>query len=502
MVCYEPFQLDEKEIGEQFTRDYKIKFNCYRMDSEEEEYLVNVLKICLIEVGKEPLFDFFSYIMRELLNNAKKANTKRVYFEDIELDINDKNGYKTGMMNFKRIPQQKLDYYVGLHREKGYYVDTFIAVKDEMLIISITNNVPVLDKELEIINKKMENAHEFKSIEEALTVVFNNQEGAGLGVIISILMLKKLGLSRNALRIERVDDTTVSSVSIPLSFITVEHKAIVNRVLIEEIDRIPHFPEQLIELQKQLNDPEVNIKQISALISKDAALTAEIIRFSNSAIYSTGHKLISLLESVKIIGLRGVSNLIYTHATRVILNSRYEVEKVKQCFQHSYKVAYMAFFLARKYSLAKHSETIYIAAILHDLGKIVMSAVNPEVLDNVNSLCHEKGIPIRIIEELTNGYNHSAVGALIAKKWHFPEELISAIKYHHDPLECPEKLKTIVYCIYLADLIADEELEVEQLYNETKTAILKFFNIGSLEHFRNIYKSLSENWEDQLKVYN
>jgi HD-like signal output (HDOD) protein len=53
--------------------------------------------------------------------------------------------------------------------------------------------------------------------------------------------------------------------------------------------------------------------------------------------------------------------------------------------------------------------------------------------------------------------NHSELGALIAEKWNFPDKLVVAIRYHHDPDAAPYDCKDLVDTVYLANMFCEYE---------------------------------------------
>ena len=59
-----------------------------------------------------------------------------------------------------------------------------------------------------------------------------------------------------------------------------------------------------------------------------------------------------------------------------------------------------------------------------------------------------------MLENFSIGLNHAEVGALIAKKWNFPDQLVTAIRYHHEPMLAPPESRDIVFCVYLANASA------------------------------------------------
>ncbi len=128
------------------------------------------------------------------------------------------------------------------------------------------------------------------------------------------------------------------------------------------------------------------------------------------------------------------------------------MNRMQFLWDHSYKVAFFAFYLAKKFNLKEALEDVYIGGILHDLGKILTFSINPEIVTKMNFLCQEKGISIKVIEEISAGYNHSLIGAALARKWNFPEKFIFAIENHHSPELADNNMKPYIYCIYFANI--------------------------------------------------
>lgn len=489
MNFYKTFELDEQKIAETFNEEFSIGFRCYTLDSDEEDYLSQALRICLDEIGKDHIYDYINYIYRELLNNAKKANLKRIYFDDIDLDIKNEDQYKKGMSNFKSISMDKIEEYNNLLEKRNLYIQSVFKIEDEKIHLIVKNNVLILEKELEIVNKKIRDAKEFSSIEEAITVITENKEGAGLGLIISTLMLKKMGQSTSNYKIQISDNNTIAHIELPLTIISDIQRNTINDAVINEIKDIPPFPEHIMQLQKMAQDPDVNIKKLSLEIMKDPSLTGKIIHTSNSAIYSPYQRVTNITNAVKIIGLKGIRNILLSYGTEKILTDRYKIQKINDIFNYSQKVALLSFQIARTLNLRKDLEDIYIAGILHDIGKIVVLGLRPDLINRLNTICHQKNIPLAVIDSLTDGFDHQIIGALLAEKWDFPESLVETLKFHHEPTSCNEEYKHIVYSVFLGSLIETNSDRTLTLYNEIPGKVKDFFNFTDRKNF---FKFISE----------
>ena len=72
------------------------------------------------------------------------------------------------------------------------------------------------------------------------------------------------------------------------------------------------------------------------------------------------------------------------------------------------------------------------AALLHDIGKLVMSRCLNASVETIVSHARQAGITFVEAEQHLFGVDHAAVGAAIAVEWHFPAEVADAIARHHD----------------------------------------------------------------------
>lgn len=499
MKKYKSGKLELNKVSEILLSEGKVSFETTVLLISDEHYLCEAVRECLVEIGKENLVTYVQFILRELLTNANKANLKRVYFASHKLDIADKDQYKKGMAEFKRLLHDDRDKLNALLTEGKFFIELHVSLDEEHLYLSIVNNSLIHDKELEVINEKIRNASAFKSVDEAFTTVNENKEGAGLGIIITVLMLKRMGLRPDNISYSKGTETTEVALQLPLSLITLDHQDMINELIMEELSDIPMFPEHVIELQKKINDPDVDIKDISALISKDPGLTSEFLRISNSALYSMPKKIVQIPEAIKLIGLKQLRNVVYAYGSKLILTKRYDVNKIQTIFDHCHQVALVTLFLAKKFVRRKDLEDYYIGGILHDLGKIIIMGIDEELVAKINNLCHTKGIPVRVIEELTNGYNHALVGAALAKKWNFPDSFIEAIEYHHSPLVCDKDIKDLVYCVYCANLLVRKEENLEYIYGEIPDALRDYFKITGFEQFAALSLSATDYLEVQMK---
>jgi len=244
-----------------------------------------------------------------------------------------------------------------------------------------------------------------------------------------------------------------------------------------------------------ISDPESEITDIARQISTDPTLTADLLKLVNSAQFMLPKRVDNIVEAVKLVGMKGVRNLLYTHGTQKILGQKYQ--EMRSLWQHSYRTAFYAYNLAKSFRRRKEIlDDVYVGGILHDLGKIILASLHPDLLERIRGFCSEKEIPSGMLENFAAGMNHAEVGSLIAEKWNFPDQLIDAIRYHHSPLECKEENRDIVFSVYLANALTDLERELI-IYDQIERWVLGDFGIQTKEQLTRIQDRLAGAFDHQ-----
>jgi putative nucleotidyltransferase with HDIG domain len=492
-------EIDLAQVKRAAHNAVPLTYKTYTLPHETEIYLDKVLEAFLAELGQEKLKEPLSYCLRELAVNAKKANTKRVFFLEKGLDLNNDKDYDLGMKTFKTETFDNIQHFLQKQKELGLYVKVVFQTRNQALTMTVRNNVEITRKEQIRVFDRLARSRAFTSLEEAFATVLDNSEGAGLGIVILVLMMKKIGLTEECFNIDTEDGETVASISIPFSDVHLEQLETLTQTIVKEVDTIPRFPENIVNLQRLTADPDAEISAIAREISVDPSLTADLLRLVNSASFMLPRRVDNIVEAVMLVGIRGVRNLLYSYGMDKSIANRYgkKVSDMASLWQHSCRTALYAYLLAKGFRRRRDIlDDVYVGGILHDLGEIVVAAMHPELLERITRVVKEKGIEGRLLENFTVGLNHAEVGALIARKWNFPEQLIDAIRFHHEPTRAPATSRDIVYCVYLATAICDVERE-NIGWDQLESAVLRDFGIETHEQFDTIQGRLAKAFDDQ-----
>lgn len=468
-----------------------LSITTYTLPKDVEAYMNAALSVFLSELNQSHMTEYLSYSLNELTTNAKKANTKRVYFREKNLDLLNPADYDKGLENFKNDTLSNIDHYLQLQKEAGLYVKLILQLRNGKIKIEVRNNSELLPIEYKRMHEKIRLAQQYTAIDQAFEQVLDDSEGAGLGLIIMILMLEKIGLTKENFQIFCEGGETITRIILPLNETAQHDISVMSRECIKSIDSLPQFPETIRKVTALIADPEVKMSEIASCISSDVSLTTDLLKLVNSVQFALASPCRSIGDAVRMVGLRGIKNLVYAAGSISELQKICTAEQKKQ-WLHSYKVAFYAYNLARNFCASEKEvvEDSYVCGLLHDMGKLMFEAARPHLIDSIKQFSADKGISEDRFEKMTTGVNHSELGALIAEKWNFPEQITAVIRHHHEPDVAPEGIRALTSLIYLSDLMVHYEAGEVDFY-QFDPDVLSLFRITAEDQMKNIVNRLS-----------
>jgi hypothetical protein len=215
MSDFDEIIVDVDKVNKAIKLEVPLIMTTYTLPRKVEHYIEQVITLFFFFFKQSRLRDNVIYCIQELVVNAKKANTKRVYFIDRGLDLNNNDDYQEGMSTFKDDTLNNINYYLDLQRKRGLYIKLILHLKDNTITIEVRNNSTMTASEHSRIQKRLAKAREFNDLEEAVINLMDDSEGAGLGLVMLVIMLKRLGLESDSFDIIKTDDETVARIIIP-----------------------------------------------------------------------------------------------------------------------------------------------------------------------------------------------------------------------------------------------------------------------------------------------
>ena len=138
-------EISLKKIQQAIESGKVLTLTTYSYRSDERDYIDTILDRYLQEAGREDLKNQLSYCIHELAGNAKKANTKRVYFLERGLNIEAETEYYIGMNNFKEETVGNIDHYITKLKKYGFYMKFQFYINMNGIKIAVRNNARLLE---------------------------------------------------------------------------------------------------------------------------------------------------------------------------------------------------------------------------------------------------------------------------------------------------------------------------------------------------------------------
>jgi putative nucleotidyltransferase with HDIG domain len=211
-----------------------------------------------------------------------------------------------------------------------------------------------------------------------------------------------------------------------LKKVTVDREGIRKRL--KSLKNLPTMPGVFQEINKSIQNPETTAEDIAKIISSDQALSAKILRIVNSVLYGFPRRISNIRHALIILGFDVVKGLLLSSSVFDIMLAR----GFLGLWQHSIGCAISAGVIAKKLNMPDPEE-VFVAALLHDLGKVIIKLELPEESSLIEQKVIDNHISIYEAEKDILGFTHATVGKWLCQEWYLPNKLAYPITYHHQP---------------------------------------------------------------------
>jgi putative nucleotidyltransferase with HDIG domain len=222
---------------------------------------------------------------------------------------------------------------------------------------------------------------------------------------------------------------------------------------------MPSLPPGAARTLLLLQHGRVDPCRLARVVEDDPAWAAEILKQARSPLWSLSAAPADVEEAVGLLGLRRFHQLVAVAAVGPLLRAPIPGYGLAagELWNHSVAVAVATQELLREKGL-KPCEEAFTAAILHDVGKLVLGSVLES--DGELSALAAGGDPLAAeeAERLAAGIDHSEAGAALLDHWKLPYWLVTAVGSHHDPMASGFLIADLVH---LADALVEERVSPE-----------------------------------------
>jgi HD-like signal output (HDOD) protein len=201
--------------------------------------------------------------------------------------------------------------------------------------------------------------------------------------------------------------------------------------VVARVEDLLSLPDAAIRLNAVLTDPETSANDIADIVSLDPALAARVLRAVNSAYFGLRGRVDTITKAITMIGTSELHSLVLaTSAALAFRNISSKLIDMESFWQHSVRAALAARGLAESGSLRRHRERVFLSALMHDVGQLVLYHQLPEVSTRVLEAVKTGRAQDEVEHELL-GFTHAEVGALLLERWNLPSSITMPVRFHH-----------------------------------------------------------------------
>ena len=222
---------------------------------------------------------------------------------------------------------------------------------------------------------------------------------------------------------------------------------------------LPPLKPMVLRLWQLLNAPNTRLQDIVEAMSAEPVLCARIMAISNSPLYRGLEEITSPQKALVRLGLNEVKGIVYylTLADSVKQNAFPPSFSIRRFWTHSLFAALLSKKLIQYYPslfplTPEEQDGTYLAALLHDIGYVVMATLMPGEFTSMTKIWEQGGKDPVEVEEKIFGVSHPLLSAKALKLWKFPKNVQLAVYAHHRAMaqDSPVSIMLIKLADYLA----------------------------------------------------
>ncbi|MEP4891836.1 MAG: HDOD domain-containing protein [Aliiglaciecola sp.] len=190
------------------------------------------------------------------------------------------------------------------------------------------------------------------------------------------------------------------------------------------------LPDSVLQIKRLIDDDASGMDDIANVINFDPALTVQILKIANSALYKFPSKIETVSKAIQIIGTNSVYDLVVAFSIcRTFEELDSTVIDLERYWENAVCCALLCKYFAERKKL-KESERIFVSGLLHNVGELVMIRFNPDIAKKCAQI-NENETPLDLQLKLLGGASYADIGSTLVQMWGIPEAIITPIRNQH-----------------------------------------------------------------------
>ena len=248
--------------------------------------------------------------------------------------------------------------------------------------------------------------------------------------------------------------------------------------LLSKISDVPTLPTSVLRVMEMIEDPFCSSSDLARVIQADPAMAAKVLKLANSSYYGFRQKIANIPQAVTLLGFATLKNALLAAAVFDMFRIQGTGFDLHALWKHSVTTATAAKLIAKR-ARYPQAEKAFTAALLHDVGKIILARFVPLGLAEIMEAVRGDGLAMYDAEKAVIGLSHPALGAWVLGKWGLPVPVVEAVEFHHHPTRAQTSFD-LAAIVYLANILAHRSKigsGGDTLVREMDPVVLEYFSL-------------------------
>jgi putative nucleotidyltransferase with HDIG domain len=239
------------------------------------------------------------------------------------------------------------------------------------------------------------------------------------------------------------------------------------------VDDVPTLPDRFMKIQAILDDADSTLDDLTRIIETDQATSSIILKVANSSYYNPlGAPVSSLAYAISRLGRQETGDIALSMSLLYGFAIPASISIIRQLWAHAFATAQISRFITvQNYSEEINPDTIFMAALLHDIGRIILG-MRIDMSYFERDFCALENDKLIFAEQQTYGIDHAEVGKIVLKLWGLPADIFDVVASHHNDNPNTMRVRICQFADHFAAKHLGDTLNIEDVQMKLKEGLL------------------------------
>lgn len=207
------------------------------------------------------------------------------------------------------------------------------------------------------------------------------------------------------------------------------------QALAQDAGTLFSLPEAAMRVNELIQAPDHTARELAEVVELDAGLTSRVLRLANSPLFGHVRGIDKVSHAIVMIGEKALRDLVTaTSVTNVFKGIPEEFVDMSTFWDNSATCGVVARLLATQCGI-RDSERLFVAGLLHGIGRLVFYSRQPERYREVLKVRAEGEAALLAEEKRVFGFTYAELGAALIAAWKLPEFFQVVLANQLEPLQ-------------------------------------------------------------------